>query len=66
MRVTIGAGVVDLNRENLRQWVRDPESIKPGNRMSELAAIYQTRLDHRADLTEDQLSDLVDYLLEQK
>ena len=66
MRVTIGAGVVDLNRENLRQWVRNPESIKPGNRMSELAAIYQTRLDHRADLTEDQLSDLVDYLLEQK
>ena len=66
LRTTIGAGLVDLNRENLRQWVRNPESIKPGNRMTELAAIYQTRLDHRADLTEDQLSDLVDYLLEQK
>jgi cytochrome c1 len=66
LRTTIGAGLIDLNRENLRQWVRNPDSIKQGNRMSELAAVYQTRLDHRADLTEDQLSDLVDYLLEQK
>ena len=64
-RVTLGAGLVDRNRETLRQWVRDPDSIKPGNRMSELAAIYQTRLDHRADLSEAQLSDLVDYLLVQ-
>jgi len=61
-RVTLGAGLVDRNRETLRQWVRDPDSIKPGNRMSELAAIYQTRLDHRADLTEAQLGDLVEYL----
>ncbi len=61
-RVTLGAGLVDRNRETLRQWVRDPDSIKPGNRMSELAAIYQTKLDHRADLTEAQLGDLVEYL----
>ena len=65
-RVTIGSGLVDLNRETLRQWIRNPEDIKPGNRMSELAAIYQTSLDHRADLTEDQLSDLVEYLMAQK
>jgi cytochrome c oxidase subunit 2 len=61
-RVTLGAGLVDRNRETLRQWVRDPNSIKPGNRMSRLAAVYQTRLDHRADLTEAQLGDLVEYL----
>ncbi len=66
LRTTIGSGLVDLNRETLRQWLRNPDAIKPGNRMSELAAIYQTRLDHRADLSEDQLSDLVEYLLEQK
>ena len=65
-RTTIGAGLVDLNRETLRQWLRNPDDIKPGNRMSELAVIYQTRLDHRADLTEDQLSDLVEYLMAQK
>ncbi len=65
-RTTIGSGLVDLNRETLRQWLRNPDDIKPGNRMSELAAIYQTRLDHRADLTEDQLSDLVEYLMAQK
>jgi cytochrome c oxidase subunit 2 len=66
LRTTLGAGLVDLNRENLRQWIRDPDSIKPGNRMAELATVYRSRLDHRADLSEDQLSDLVDYLLEQK
>ena len=65
-RTTIGAGLVDLNRETLRQWLRDPDSIKQGNRMSELAAIYQTRLDHRADLSEAELSDLVEYLMAQK
>ncbi|MXZ92695.1 MAG: cytochrome c oxidase subunit II [Chloroflexi bacterium] len=65
-RTTLGSGLVDLNRETLRQWIRNPDAIKPGNRMSELAAIYQTRPDHRADLTEDQLSDLVEYLMAQK
>ena len=65
-RTTIGSGLVDLNRETLRQWIRDPDDIKPGNRMSELAAIYQTRLDHRADLTEAELGDLVEYLMAQK
>ena len=64
-RTTLGSGLVDLNRETLRQWIRNPDVIKPGNRMSELAAIYQTRPDHRADLTEDQLSDLVEYLIVQ-
>ena len=66
LRTTLGSGLVDLNRETLRQWIRNPETIKPGNRMSELAAIYQTRLDHRADLSEDQLSDLVEYLMAQQ
>ena len=65
-RTTIGSGLVDLNRETLRQWVRNPDDIKPGNRMSELAAIYRNRLDHRADLSEKQLSDLVEYLLAQR
>ena len=64
-RTTLAAAWVDLNRENLRQWIRNPDSIKPGNRMSELAPIYQTRLDHHADLSEQQLSDLVEYLLAQ-
>ena len=66
LRTTLGAGLVDLNRENLRQWIRNPDVIKPGNHMSELATVYRARADHRADLSEDQLSDLVDYLLEQK
>ena len=64
-RTTIAAAWIPLNRENLRQWIRDPDSIKPGNRMSELAPIYQTRLDHHADLSEQQLGDLVEYLMAQ-
>ena len=64
-RTTLGSGLVDLNRETLRQWIRNPDTIKPGNRMSELAAIYQTRLDHHADLSEAELGSLVEYLMAQ-
>jgi cytochrome c oxidase subunit 2 len=28
------AGVEDLTKENLKQWIVDPESIKPGNKMT--------------------------------
>ena len=61
-RERFGAGLVDLNRQNLRQWLRDPEQVKPGNYMSERAAIYQTA-DGRASLSESEISDLLEYLL---
>lgn len=32
-RGTIGAGLLENTEENLAAWIRDPQSIKPGNRM---------------------------------
>ncbi len=32
-RDTIASGVVQNTPENLRKWVADPDSIKPGSRM---------------------------------
>ena len=46
-------------QENLRQWLIDPESIKPGNIMSAQAAVY---VDPNKSLTEKQISALVAYL----
>lgn len=28
------AGVLDHNEENLKKWIKDPESVKPGNKMT--------------------------------
>ncbi|MEX2534294.1 MAG: cytochrome c oxidase subunit II [Trueperaceae bacterium] len=36
MRNTVGAGVLDNTHENLTTWIRDPQSVKPGNYMPTL------------------------------
>ena len=64
-RERFGAGMIELNRQNLRQWLRNPEDIKPGNYMSERAAIYQTT-DGQANLSEKEISSLLEYLLSLK
>jgi len=33
-RTTIAAGLIENNAEQLRRWIRDPESVKPGNKMA--------------------------------
>lgn len=33
-RSTIAAGLIENNPEQLRRWIRDPESVKPGNKMA--------------------------------
>ncbi len=33
-RSTIGAGLLENNTEQLRRWIRDPGSVKPGNKMA--------------------------------
>jgi cytochrome c oxidase subunit 2 len=54
---------VDLNEESLRDWLRDPESVKPGNRMSQLAPVY-TQPGQR--LTDQEIDALVAYLMSRK
>lgn len=62
---TFASGVMDLNRENLRQWLKNPNDVKPGNRMSEQAPVYQTA-DGNISLTEKEVSALIEYLLSLK
>jgi cytochrome c oxidase subunit II len=50
-RTTLGAGVLTNTRENLRQWIRDPQTIKPGA----LMPAFDT-------LSDQDLNALVDFL----
>jgi cytochrome c oxidase subunit 2 len=64
-RQHFASGVADLNRENLRRWITNPEDIKPGNHMAERATIYQTA-DGRANLKQGEITLLIEYLLSLK
>ena len=60
-RESLGAGLVDLNVENLRRWLNNPEDVKPGNFMAKHALIYQ---DGDISLSEDEVDGLIEYLME--
>lgn len=64
-RKTIAAGLEELSAENLRRWLRNPEDLKPGNRMAALAAVYQTS-DGNVSLSPGDVSNLIEYLLSLK
>ncbi len=51
-RSTIAAGVLENTEENLKKWIMDPQSVKPGARMPA----------HKALLTEEELDQIVTYL----
>jgi cytochrome c oxidase subunit 2 len=36
LRNTIAAGVLDMSQENLERWLKDPQDVKPTNRMPTL------------------------------
>ncbi|MBI2965655.1 MAG: cytochrome c oxidase subunit II [Chloroflexi bacterium] len=57
-RLTLGAGVRDLNEGTLAAWIRDPNDLKPGNRMKKLANVYRTQ-----GLNDDQINQVVAYLM---
>ncbi len=61
-RLTLGAGIADLDRASLIDWIDDPRRIKPGTRMQEHAAVYQTA-DGTANLSDAEIADIADYLL---
>lgn len=60
-RSSLGAGLLDMSRENMRRWLRNPADIKPGNIMSATAPVYQTA-DGNISLSEGDLTALIDYL----
>ena len=62
-RTTLAAGILEMNRSNLKRWLRDPDEVKPGNRMAQLANVY---VDPDASLTEEEIRALVSYLLSLK
>ena len=62
-RHSFAAGLLDLNQENLRRWLNDPNDVKPGNYMAERAVIYRGG---RIGLNDDQVSALIEYLLSLK
>jgi cytochrome c oxidase subunit 2 len=64
-RETLGAGLVELNRENLRQWLTNPDNLKPGTRMAERANVYQTPSGN-ISLGPDEVSALIEYLVSLK
>lgn len=55
-RTTIAAGLIENNSEQLRRWLRDPESVKPGNKM---AKGYR---DNKITLSDEEQVALVAYL----
>lgn len=61
-RITLGAGIRDLDKETLANWIKDPSSIKSDTRMQEHAAVYQTG-DGTANLTDAEVSSIADFLL---
>jgi cytochrome c oxidase subunit 2 len=34
--MTVAAGTIPNDRTNLREWIADPQHVKPGNKMPEL------------------------------
>ena len=62
LRTTLAAGITDLDRASLIDWIDDPRNLKPGTRMQLHAAVYQTD-DGTANLTETEVAAIADYLL---
>lgn len=50
------AGVKDMTKENIIQWIRDPESIKPGNKMT----------GNYPEVSDEEAGKIAEYLLQLK
>ncbi|MEX2381576.1 MAG: cytochrome c oxidase subunit II [Opitutales bacterium] len=57
-RMTVAAGMMDNTEENLAEWLRHPDKVKPGNLMAEQVL--------EQNLTEDEIAALAAYLLSLK
>lgn len=55
-RTTIAAGLLENNSQQLRRWIRDPGSVKPGNKMA------KAYLENKISLSDEEQVALVAYL----
>jgi cytochrome c oxidase subunit II len=55
-RTTIAAGLLENNSDQLRRWIRDPGSVKPGNKMA------KAYIDNNIKLNDEEQVALVAYL----
>ncbi len=60
LRTTLGAGIVEMSKESLVAWLTNPDEVKPGNRMTDLAPIY---LSPDLALSQEEVEALAEYLL---
>ena len=58
-RSTIAAGILDNSDEDLRNWLKDPLKIKPGNIMGMEGSMFQGGI---AKMTDQEIEELVAYL----
>ncbi|MDA0988610.1 MAG: cytochrome c oxidase subunit II [Chloroflexi bacterium] len=58
-RTTMAAGIMEMNAANLREWLSDPNEVKPGNIMAKEARAYT---DPASALSSDDIDNLVAYL----
>ncbi len=61
-RKMLAAGIVENTPENLAQWIRDPNSIKPGTTKEANPSRALDGMNIPVKLTEEQITDLVAYL----
>ena len=59
-RQHFAAGIIELTEENLREWIRDPDDIKKGNRMKDLAVFYNNPA---LELSDEEVGQLAAYLM---
>ena len=62
-RDVFAGAIMEVNEENLKKWLQDPEALKPGNRMSSLAGAFN---DPAMELSTSDIDALVAYLLSLK
>ena len=62
-RGTFAGAIKENNEGNLKEWLRNPEKMKPGNRMARLADAFN---DREQELSEQDITALVAYLLSLK
>lgn len=55
-RTTIAAGLLENNSDQLRRWIRDPGSVKPGNKMA------KAYIDNKITISDEEQVALVAYL----